>query len=262
MSILAHIFTTGPQPTNPANKLDSYIREDTKAALNERYSLEHVALDDGTSGATDPSNPNTQGRHIPGKVGTMGYGTNAQMNALTGMGNGAIFLTTDSPSQFWFFMQGFGWRIIPISYSGVIATDAEAVAGVVTDKAINPAQIKSVIAANVDLVFIPTTNYKDQTITQTINFTDFTAATTITPSKIKTIYISTQLYCQSGTISVTINDVVTQIASVGGYNQGGPNQSASFVAIPILPNQTSITITYAIIADYGCKYSIVGIQQV
>jgi hypothetical protein len=76
-----------PVGTDPANQLDDYIRDDTKAALKERYGLEHYDLKTGNS---DPDNALAQGRHIPGKVSALHKGTTGSISALTGMQTGAV----------------------------------------------------------------------------------------------------------------------------------------------------------------------------
>lgn len=141
MTAFTNTFTQGPIGSEAANGLDVYIRSDNKNALEERYAIEHISLRSGEVGATDSSNSNAQGRHKPGIVGVMGYGTQAEMDALLNMGNGALFLNTTT-GYFYHYQSDTGWSVVPIAYTGVIASDAEAVAGTVENKAINPKQLK------------------------------------------------------------------------------------------------------------------------
>ena len=79
-----------PVNTDDANQLHTFISDDTKTALNERYSIEHVALNDATSGADNSDNAFAQGRHLPGKVSCLAKGTTTTINAITAMATGAI----------------------------------------------------------------------------------------------------------------------------------------------------------------------------
>ena len=114
--------TNEPLGSRAANGLDEYISADTKKSLNERYEVEHVALDSAEVGATDPANSNAQGRHIPGKVGCLFLGTVAERNALSGMGNGAIAYTTDD-NNFTRYEQGVGWSIFALSSETILADE-------------------------------------------------------------------------------------------------------------------------------------------
>jgi hypothetical protein len=76
-----------------ANTLDTVIQDD-KTALNERFELEHNALDSSATGATTIENSAAQGRHKPGNVSAVYIGTTAQIAALTGMYSGALAYDT------------------------------------------------------------------------------------------------------------------------------------------------------------------------
>jgi hypothetical protein len=115
-----HTFLiTTPLGSDFANQLDTYIRSDTKAALNERYNLEHYDLETGN---TDPDDPQAQGRHIPGKVGCLFFGDNASRTALVGSGEGSIAYDTDE-KNFYYRTAGGAWAILAINSDTVFADD-------------------------------------------------------------------------------------------------------------------------------------------
>lgn len=111
-----------PLGTSPANAIDTYILDDVKKALAERYTLEHVALDSAEAGATDPTSANAQGRHIPGKVSCLFYGTYAQLTALTSPGVGAMGYASDT-GNFYRYFSGTGWTILAVSSETVVPDD-------------------------------------------------------------------------------------------------------------------------------------------
>lgn len=93
--------TNEPLGSRPASDLDTFIADDTKTPLNERYSVEHVPLNSAETGATDSDNPNAQGRHIPGVVSVLFSGTTAEITSLIStygsrIGVGAIALNTET----------------------------------------------------------------------------------------------------------------------------------------------------------------------
>ena len=105
---------TGPVGSDYANKLDSFIREDTKVAINERLALEHQDMETGSS---DPDSPTAQGRHIPGKVGVLFVGSWDGISALTGMGLGSL-VYCNYPSDkvgFYYRSENSGW--VPLALS-------------------------------------------------------------------------------------------------------------------------------------------------
>jgi hypothetical protein len=94
---------TGPLGSDPANEIDSMIKDGSKSATAERIALEHYPLDSSDTGANDKTNDNAQGRHIPGMVSVLLSGTTAEITAFvvanqppsgTGIGDGAIALDT------------------------------------------------------------------------------------------------------------------------------------------------------------------------
>ena len=102
---------TTPVGVDPANALDTYIRDLVKVAVAERYALEHYALDSAEVGADDSDNANAQGRHVAGVVGCMFVGTTVEISDLTGMGKGAIvFDTTFGYFRVW----DGGWVNVPV----------------------------------------------------------------------------------------------------------------------------------------------------
>lgn len=118
--MFVNIFSlTDPLGLDPANNIDGYILDGTKKALNERIALEHQDLNTGSNEQTDK---NAQGRHIPGLVGVLFRGTKAQIDALTGMGEGAIAYATDE-QNFYFFLWGVGWQILAINADTIFADE-------------------------------------------------------------------------------------------------------------------------------------------
>lgn len=85
---------TQPVATDAANQLDTFIRDDTKKALAERFALEHQALDAAGAGQDDDSSADAQGRHIPGGVSVLYSGTRANVDSNVST-NSAIGYDTD-----------------------------------------------------------------------------------------------------------------------------------------------------------------------
>lgn len=83
-----------PLGTDLASGGDEMFRND-KAAVIERLELEHNALDSSATGATTKENAAAQGRHLPGRVSAFYIGTTAEIEALTGMCEGACAYDTD-----------------------------------------------------------------------------------------------------------------------------------------------------------------------
>ena len=73
---------------------DDFLREQW-VAINERYSLEHKALDSEVASATS-SDPASAGMHIPGKVSAVSISNNSTMEALPDI-SGRMAITTDTP---------------------------------------------------------------------------------------------------------------------------------------------------------------------
>jgi hypothetical protein len=111
--------TDTPTGASLANQIDDFIAVDTKKALDERYSLEHQSLETGN---TDPDNKEAQGRHIPGKVGCMFYGTHTALEAISSPGDGSIGYATDIPG-FYHFIHGTGWTPLSMGTDVVLADD-------------------------------------------------------------------------------------------------------------------------------------------
>lgn len=107
-----------PLGGSPANNIDGYILDNTKKALDERYSVEHRSLNGGIEDETDP---NAEGRHIPGVVGCLYVGTSAEREALSNMGVGAICRTTDD-GNFWYYSTT-GWQILAINSDTIFADE-------------------------------------------------------------------------------------------------------------------------------------------
>ena len=109
MGTFANEFNTDkPVGSDQANTLDTIIEAKVKKSLAERYELEHVALNSGESTATDKTSAIAQGRHVPGLVGVLFTGTQAELDtfkttalAANGIGKGALALVTDTtdPSE-------------------------------------------------------------------------------------------------------------------------------------------------------------------
>ena len=85
---------TTPPGSALANTLDTVI-QDFKTGLNERYELEHNALDASGTGQDDSDSANAQGRHLPGRVACTYIGTTTEIAALTGMVKGSLAYDTD-----------------------------------------------------------------------------------------------------------------------------------------------------------------------
>jgi hypothetical protein len=116
MAAFTNSFATdNPVGTSLANQLDAFIRTDTKAALDERFSLEHYSLE---TGVNDDEAQGGQGRHIPGKVGCLFYGTLAQIQALSNPGVGSIAYATDQ-NNFYFLNTG-GWQILALTSDTIL----------------------------------------------------------------------------------------------------------------------------------------------
>lgn len=123
MATFVNVFIlTAPTGASAANAIDSYILEGVKKALDERYSLEHVSLSSAESGADDPDNANAQGRHIPGKVSCMFYGTYTELTALTAPGHGAIGYASDT-GNFYRYDSGSGWLVLAVTSDTTVPDD-------------------------------------------------------------------------------------------------------------------------------------------
>lgn len=93
-----------PVSTDVANTLDTIIRNNVKRALNERYSLEHVALDDAN---VDQSSPTASGRHKPGYVSCVFAGTRTEIDNISPALTGAIAYDTDADQLLYY--NGADW---------------------------------------------------------------------------------------------------------------------------------------------------------
>jgi hypothetical protein len=139
-----------PLGTDAANNIDGYILDGTKKSLDERYSTEHVSLNDATPGLDDDAIAGGQGRHVPGKVGCFGKGTLAQKNALSAVtppGDGALWLDTDDGLFYRFDLVGTyggGWVVEQFGSGTIYATLEQSKDVTVIDKAINPATLHGV----------------------------------------------------------------------------------------------------------------------
>lgn len=108
--------TTDPLGSADANTLDNIIRE-LKSAIDQRIALEHQSFE---TGADETTSSTAMGRHIPGKVGCLFYGTEAQLAALTGMGEGAIGYETDT-QNFKFYQAAGGWSTLSWNSDDIVA---------------------------------------------------------------------------------------------------------------------------------------------
>jgi hypothetical protein len=120
-----------PLGSSRAGSIDEYIAADTKDAINERLELEHVALDSSETGADDPDNSNAQGRHKPGHVGVLFYGTYAELTAIQATG-GQIGYANDPPNVgFYHYIEGSGWTSLALNTDEYVADNEtlEIVAG-------------------------------------------------------------------------------------------------------------------------------------
>jgi len=139
-----------PQGDKDAADLDIFI-QNHKAAIIERLELEHYSVEKGAAGtSTTTGNPSAQGRHIAGKVGCIGKGSHADMNALvtvdTPPGDGSFWITTDpsgAPDNYdsgttYRYTSTEGWKPAQLATGTIYASKAEVDAGTVEDKAVNP----------------------------------------------------------------------------------------------------------------------------
>lgn len=142
MAAFVNTFSTSlPVGTNAANAIDDYIRADTKAALNERLALEHQDL---VTGGSDTQDITAQGRHKAGYVGFLGYGTYAEMTAITTAGKGAFWELSvagggyDAGTTFRCLGPGSGWTPSQLASGTIYASQAEVDAGTASDVALAP----------------------------------------------------------------------------------------------------------------------------
>jgi hypothetical protein len=159
MSVFGNtIDPTEPQGSEDANTLDTVV-QNLKAALIERIGIEHYAISDGASGTSTTIEEETaQGRHIAGKVGFMGKGTYATMQALTSVGIGACWESTTAssdgnnyPSGTIYRYTSSGWVPSQWGLTGTIYADAtEAVDETTADKALSPAIIPTVLQSTIN----------------------------------------------------------------------------------------------------------------
>lgn len=136
-----NFVTVGPVGSDLANQLDVYIRQDAKAAINERLSLEHYNLE---TGVNDDIAAGGQGRHKAGYVGVFKIDTKANIQAISGAGIGAVGLASDTGELL--VNSATGWEVVPFGAGPIYATDEEAAAGLLENVAINPKQLQENIA--------------------------------------------------------------------------------------------------------------------
>ncbi len=135
--------TTDPLGSADANTLDNIIRE-LKSAIDERQTLEHYSYE---TGANETTSATAMGRHVAGKVGVFGYGTTAERAAVTLPGVGALWEITDADGAYpagtlFRYTTASGWIPSQLGTGVIYATDAEAIAGTVEDKSVNPKQLQ------------------------------------------------------------------------------------------------------------------------
>ena len=148
--------TDKPIGSDLANTLDTIIEAKVKKALNERYSLEHVPLNSGLTGANDKSSANAQGRHTPGAVGVLLTGTTSEIDTFasdlvaagTPPGTGSLAYDTDTGTIKYFdgasfttigltavvYTAGDGLNLTAQQFSVDYADDADMSAGTSTTK--------------------------------------------------------------------------------------------------------------------------------
>lgn len=98
---------TAPAGTDSVSSGDDEIR-DLKVAVRERLELEHQDMDSSAAIEAETA----AGRHIPGIVGVCFSGTTAQINALTGMGEGALAWDTTLSVLKRYSLSGTAWSIV------------------------------------------------------------------------------------------------------------------------------------------------------
>jgi len=139
---------TKPLGSDYARDLDIAISANTKGALNERLSVEHYDLSKEGPYNGSTATGASQGRHIPGMVGVLGWGTPAERNALTdpAPGIGAIWVITEEdtgynpplPSGTTFRYTFNGWIPTQLASGTIYATAEQVNDGAVGDRALNP----------------------------------------------------------------------------------------------------------------------------
>jgi hypothetical protein len=152
MSLFDNQFNTDlPTGVNLASDLDDIIKLSTKRSLDERYMLEHFSLN---SGGSDTGDEDAQGRHKAGLVGCLGYGTEAERQALPSdppSGIGSIFYETDT-GLVKVYLTG-GWVTWQFGVGTLYATAAEIETGTEDNKAISPLTLRQ---ADTEFVLLPT----------------------------------------------------------------------------------------------------------
>jgi hypothetical protein len=96
-----------PTSSDSMSQTPDFIK-DTKISINERFELEHNALDSAEAGSTTKENDSAQGRHIPGKVSVLYSGNPTTLGTVnTGC---IVFDTTVNILKR--YLSGVGWQVI------------------------------------------------------------------------------------------------------------------------------------------------------
>lgn len=109
--------STSPTGEDYANKIDTFIRQDTKQAIDERIGLEHYPL----SNTGGPEETEAPGRHRAGIVGCLFLGTTTDMYALQSPGNGAMAYATDENNFYRYDKSSDTWNILALGAETILA---------------------------------------------------------------------------------------------------------------------------------------------
>jgi len=122
MPVFDHPYVvTDPLGDAEAKTLDNIIRE-LKSAIQDRQNLEHYSYDPSGDGTDDSAVATACGRHKPGYVSCLLYGTYAAITGITGTG-GQIAYSTTAPVGFLHYVLGEGWQVLSMNSDDVVADE-------------------------------------------------------------------------------------------------------------------------------------------
>lgn len=149
--------STEPLGSRNAGDIDAYIRN-LKAALIERYELEHYSIEEGAAGTSTTKEASTaQGRHIAGLVGCIGRGTHTAMNAMSNPGEGAFWITTDAsgapdnyPEGTTYRYTSGAWVTSQLASGTIYASAVEAIDETTDNKALSPVVVPDIMQSTLN----------------------------------------------------------------------------------------------------------------
>ncbi len=267
MSVFTTEFnTTEPIGTDKANEIATFIRTDAKAAINERSSLEHYNLE---TGINDTEAAGGQGRHIAGKVGIVLLDTLVNIQAVSGAGIGAMGIATDTGELL--INTASGWVIQQFGAGTIYATDEEAAAGVIEDRAINPKQLQGNIwvPEYVEITGIDSESSGSINLTESTSGTytyilDDLEGTGLVHDNIYAIYV--KCFCsgnRSNSILATYPEDISTPQHIICANDGQSGvyagTGAAVVRIPVSDSQIHIKLTLN--KNVTCTTTILAVDQ-